>query len=81
MKATIESTEKIVQLKAPADAKPGYLPARVWEGTTERGVRFHAYITRVAVAPDQDQSQFEDQLRECRAATPEIAALPGRLVL
>jgi hypothetical protein len=56
MKATIESTDLIVDV--------GGVPARVWNGRTENGVEFLAFITRLAVPEGQDCTQFESELRE-----------------
>lgn len=77
MIVTLASTDKIVELVVNGKA----VPARIWEGTTDSGIACHAYITRIAVAPDLDASQFERELRECRPATPAIAAIPLRLIL
>ena len=73
MKVTLESTTKIVHLNG--------VPARVWEGHTESGIPCHAYLTRIAVAKDQDASQFERELLEQRAPSPEIQAIPARMVI
>lgn len=77
MRVQLESTTKIVTLIV--DGKE--IPARVWEGATEGGVRCHAYITRIAVAHADDASEFERDLQEHRTPTPEIAAIPLRLIL
>ena len=78
MKVTLESTEKIVELTLHGQT----LPARVWEGETANGIRCHAYITRIAVDPALDASEFERDLHEQhRPASAEIAAIPSRLVL
>lgn len=77
MKVTLESTTKIVELVVDGKA----VPARIWEGQTDSGIPCHAYVTRIAVAPDLDASQFERELRECRRATPAIEAIPLRLIL
>lgn len=77
MKVMLESTTKIIQLTLDGQT----LPARVWEGTTEHGIRCHAYITRIAVAKDLDASQFERELQEHRSPTPAIEAIPLRLIL
>ncbi|HLY83015.1 MAG TPA: hypothetical protein VKQ71_08515, partial [Acidimicrobiales bacterium] len=61
MKITVESTTKIVQLEGHV----GGVPARVWEGTTERGVRVVALVTRITPL-DGDSAQFEQELQECR---------------
>jgi hypothetical protein len=73
MKATLESTTKIVTING--------VPARIWEGVTEKGVRCHAYITRIAVQKDDDASEFEKDLHKCREPSPEIVALDPRIVL
>ena len=72
MKATLESTSKVVIVN-------GVL-ARVWEGTTERGARIAAFITRVTPV-DGDPAEFERDLTECRAPSPELEAFPARLIL
>lgn len=73
MKITIESTTKIVKLDG--------IDCRVWEGQTERGVAIHAYIPRVAVRNDSDASQFEEELKEQRAPSAEVEAIPMRMIL
>jgi hypothetical protein len=78
LKVTLESTTKIVELTLNGQT----LPARVWEGTTERGVACHAYITRIAVDPTLDATEFEKDLAEQhRPASAAVAAIPTRLVL
>lgn len=73
MKIALESTTRIVQLNG--------VPARIWEGTTESGVHVIAFVTRVAVRDDQDTSQFERELQECRPPSADARAFPTRLVL
>jgi len=77
MRVELESTSKIVRLVV--DGRE--VPARVWEGTTSSGIPCHAYITRIAVAPDQDAAEFERELLEQRRPTPAIEAIPLRLIL
>ncbi len=77
MIVTLESTTKIVRLVV--DGRE--VPARVWEGTTSSGIPCHAYITRIAVAPDQDAAEFERELVEQRRPSPAIEAIPLRLIL
>jgi hypothetical protein len=79
MKLIIHSTSKIVELQPQGGA--GAVPARIWEGETDTGIKVHCYITRVAVSKDQDHTQFEAELRECRIPSPEIAAIPLRMIL
>ena len=45
MTLIIESTSKIVELNG--------VPARVWEGHTESGIKVHCFITRVSVEQDE----------------------------
>lgn len=65
MKATIQSTSAVVDLDGS-----GKLKARVWEGITETGVKFTAYIPVVQVHKDADNSQFEAELREHKQPEP-----------
>ena len=82
MKVTLESTSKIVELTTRVNALGGtFVPARIWEGHTESGIPVHCYVTRIAVANDQNHAQFEAELRECRAPSPDVAAIPLRLIL
>ena len=73
MKITIESTTKVVVVDN--------VTCRVWEGETERGVKIHCFIPRICAKDDQDLSQFEAELQEQRPLSPEIAAIPLRLIL
>lgn len=77
MKVTLESTTKIVELSLNGQT----LPARVWEGETAHGIRCHAYITQIAVAPDLDATEFEKDLQEHRKPTTAVEAIPLRLIL
>lgn len=73
MKVTLESTTKVVHVDG--------VPARIWEGQTESGIAVHAFITRIAVHKDADASQFERELQECRAPSPDVQAYPARIIL
>lgn len=76
MKATIVSTDQIVEIDAPGSPPPGLsndqgrpfpakrVMARVWEGETEGGVKFTAYIPVVQVLRSDDNAVFERDLRE-----------------
>jgi len=77
MKVTLENTTKIVTLTINGQS----VPARVWEGVTERGIRCHAYVTRIAVHEDDDASQFEEELKEQRRPSAAIEAIPLRLIV
>jgi hypothetical protein len=75
---TLHSTEKIVEVSTPS----GVVPARLWEGQTANGIACHAFITRIAVANGLDASEFERELQEHRAPSPELQeAYDARLVL
>ncbi|MDD5358599.1 MAG: hypothetical protein PHX80_05590 [Candidatus Nanoarchaeia archaeon] len=74
MKITIESTTKIVQMNG--------VPARIWEGKTESGIKCHCYITRVAIDKNESRvKEFLDELQEQKAPSAEIEAIPARLIL
>ena len=73
MTITIHSTTKIVSLNG--------IECRVWEGETERGIKLFCFIPRIGVARDQDTSQFEQELTEQRAPSPEIQAIPLRMLI
>jgi hypothetical protein len=73
MKVTLESTSKIVHVNG--------VPARIWEGHTITGTPIHCYVTRVAVAQEEDTADFEKELQEHAAPSPEVAAIPLRLIL
>jgi hypothetical protein len=78
MKVTLESTDKIVELIHNGQV----MPARIWEGHTERGVAVHAYITRIAVDRSADRSELERDLQEThRPVSAAVAGIPLRLLL
>jgi hypothetical protein len=54
------------------------VPVRVWEGVTEKGVKCHVFVHRLAVHKDEDASQFEAELAEQLAPGRTI---PLRMVL
>lgn len=79
MTVTLHSTEKIVTLHAGAD---GDVPARIWEGTTDSGIKVHAFITRIAVHKELDSAQFEKELQETRPLSRElIGVYDTRMIL
>ena len=60
--------------------------ARIWEGQTDSGIPVHCYVTRIAVAKDEDCPQvemerFERELQEQRAPSAETEAIPLRMIL
>jgi len=77
MKITIEPTDRIVTLNIDG----AIVPARIWQGHTERGVPMHCYITRVAVDRTLDAGEFEAALLETAPARPDLSVIPLRLVL
>lgn len=78
MKVTLESTTKVTMLVIDG----AEVSARIWEGATDKGVRCHAYITRIAVSAQDDASEFERDLKEHRAPSTDIArAIPLRVIL
>lgn len=83
MKATITSTDRIVEIDAEVAnpmqrlARPGApiftrVKARVWEGTTENGIPFVAYIPLVQCSTSHDQAEFE-ALKEHKAPSAETS--------
>lgn len=77
MKVQLESTTKIVELVIDGKA----VPARIWEGVTEGGVRCVAFITRIAVRNEADSAKFERDLKECAAPSAAMQAFPSRMIL
>lgn len=74
----LQPTTKCVDLVTPT----GTVPARIWEGATASGIPVHAFITRIGVARDQDQSEFERELEEQRPPSALVdQTYPSRLVL
>ena len=56
MRAQFESTDHIVTIKAVGF--DGLTKARVWEGVTEAGVRFTAYISIIEVHKGEEAAEF-----------------------
>lgn len=74
MKITIESTSHCVELNG--------VPARVWVGETESGIKLHCYVTRVAIDEEETRKEeFDRELTKHLAPTEEIRAIPLRLIL
>lgn len=74
MKITIESTTRTVEING--------VPARVWEGKSERGVPVICCITRIAVDKGADCSQFEAELQEHAAPSPaSVRAFDARFTI
>lgn len=73
MTMTISSTTRVVEASG--------VSCRVWEGTTERGIKVQVLIPRVAALLDQDLSEFEAELEERRPPSAEVQAWPLRMIL
>lgn len=76
MKVTLHNTTKIIEFNG--------IPCRVWEGTTDTGIKVHAFITRVAVDKAESEEvhqQFRTELHEMSAPSPEIESFPLRMIL
>lgn len=79
MKITIESTTRIVEIRATADAEP--MPARLWEGTTDSGIKVECLITRISARLGQDLSQFDAELERQRPPSADSICYPLRMIL
>jgi len=70
----IESTSKIVELNG--------VPARIWEGQTENGIKCHCFITRIAINKKETRvEEFETELKEQKAPSIAIQHYPLSLIL
>ena len=77
MRVTLENTSRIVELMVAGHP----VPARIWEGRTDKGVACHAYVTRIAVDEKKNAAEFERDLQECAPPSPAIEAIPLRMIL
>ena len=59
MRATITSTDRIVEISDPSGRRA---TARAWEGITEGGVHFVAYITQTQVRAGTGEAEFNRDL-------------------
>lgn len=76
MQVQLTSTSKIVELNG--------VPARIWEGVTDSGIKCHAYITRIAIdanEPPEAVAEFETELQEQRAPSAAIQSIPLKMIL
>lgn len=74
MKLTIESTTRIIAVNG--------VPARVWEGVSEKGAPVYLAVTRVAVPENADQAEFAKELQEHRAPSDAaVQCFPLRMVI
>lgn len=72
MKITLQNTSQITMING--------VPARVWEGTTEKGVPIACFITRVAVHQDADASELDRELKEQDPPKP-ITSWPLSMII
>ncbi len=79
MKITIESTTKTVLIKRYRDDDG--IECRVWEGTTESGVKVQCLIPRIAAEKTEDLSQFERELTECKPPSVDVQMFPLRMII
>lgn len=82
MNITIYPTDKIIQLTGAEEQKG--VPARIWEGLTDSGIKVQAFLTRIAIGADEPpavQEQFRKELQETQPPSAPVAAYPLRLVL
>lgn len=78
MKATIESTDRVIDIVTAG----GSVPARIWQGTTDGGIAIQMMVTRIAVKSADDTAAFDRELHATPAVRPsEPQAFPARLVL
>lgn len=71
MKITIESTDKMIEIR---NGRSGHFcQGRLWEGKTESGIPIQCVIIRVATPGQENQEQFVKELRECRPPEQEQA--------
>lgn len=77
MKVTLEPTTKFVFLDG--------IEHRVWEGETESGIPVFAFICRIAPRIENPSAEvcaeFDRDLRDVRAPTVALQAIPSRLTL
>ena len=80
MKATIISTDRMVEI---SDHQGRRAAARVWEGVTESGITFTAYITQVQVrAGQRREAEFNRELVQSGAPSAEtVKAIELRYVV
>jgi len=56
MEINLKQTSRIVNIND--------VPARVWEGTTAKGTKITAFISKIAVEKSEDSSELENELQE-----------------
>ena len=80
MKITIESTDRICEVRTGTHTSP--IPARVWQGTTESGIPVVCLVARVAVPENQPQEQFQQELQQHAAPSRDaLEAFPLKMLI
>lgn len=77
MIVTLQNTTKIVNLTINGQE----VPARIWEGETENGVKCHAFITRIAVHNADESGEFEKDLEEQKPPSVSVQSIPLHMIL
>ena len=87
MRLTLNTILSVLLLAATSSTAVCELNCGLVQGATapgtslSSGVPVHCFITRIAVHEGQDHSEFERELQEYAAPSPDVAAIPLRLVL
>jgi hypothetical protein len=67
----LQNTDKIVDVNG--------IQSRLWQGKTDSGIQVTCLIIRIAVNMEADQTEFDRELIECRAPSPDAdQAFPAR---
>jgi len=83
MQVELTSTSKVVTFEIDGAA----VPARIWEGRSERGLPVMAFITRITPARPHEQltpgdlAELEHDLAEQQPPSAVAAAIPMRMFL
>ena len=72
MKLTIENTDKIITLDG--------VPARIWKGWTDSGIPVLCYVTRIAVAIEEDSRVFETELQGHHPPSADVRSIPLKMI-
>ncbi len=71
MKITLESTNEIRTFNG--------VPARIWQGETDSGIKLHCFISNIAISKNETEEaidQFNKKLLECEAPTADYSIYP-----
>lgn len=73
MKQSLESTDKLVTFNN--------VPARIWEGQSESGIKVQAFLTRIAIQEGENTVQFEKELQQVQPPSEAAMAIPLRMII